>query len=280
MGFDGAVRSGTSQARRVAKGRVVETAARAGFVARGVMYVLVGVLALRIALADDGGQQADRGGALTEIADKPFGNALLWLLGVALAGMALWRLSEALFGQAGPDGHKARKRLASAGRSVFYCVVSYTVLAYVAGDKGSGSGSTDRQSDDVTATALDWPSGQWIVGAVGAGVVVAGLWIAGRAMLRKYRDHLRMSEMSAPVRRTVDVLGVAGGIGRGCVFAAAGAFVLVAAVRHKPGEAKGMDDVLRSFRDTPAGPWLLVAVALALVAFGFFSWASARWRKV
>ncbi|MFD9883272.1 DUF1206 domain-containing protein [Streptomyces alboflavus] len=280
MGFDGVVRDGTRQARRVAKGRGVGAAARAGFVARGVLYALVGVLALRIAFADDGGKQADRGGALTEIADKPFGNALLWLLGLALVGMALWRLSEALFGQAGPDGHRARKRLASAGRSVFYGVVAYSVLAYVTGDKGSGSGSSDRQSDDVTATALGWPAGQWIVGAVGAGVAAAGVWIAVRAVRRKYHKHLRMHEMSTPVRRTVDTLGVVGGSGRGAVFAAAGAFVLVAAVRHEPGEAKGMDDVLRSFQETPAGPWLLVVVALALVAFGLFSWACARWRRV
>lgn len=259
---------------------MVETAARAGFVARGVLYVLVGILALRIAFFDDDGKQADRGGALTEIADKPFGSVLLWLLGLALAGMALWRLSEALFGQAGPDGHKASKRLSSAGRFVFYCVVSYTVLAYVAGDRGSGSGSSDRQSDDVTAIALDWPSGQWIVGAAGAAVVVTGLVLAVRAMLRKYHKRLRMSEMSAPTRRVVDVLGVVGGTGRGCVVVAVGAFVLVAAVRHKAGEAKGMDDVLRSFRDTPVGPSLLVAVALTLVAFGLFSWVSARWRKV
>ncbi|MBJ3809038.1 DUF1206 domain-containing protein [Streptomyces flavofungini] len=280
MGFDGVVRDGTRQARRVAKGRAVGVAARAGFVARGALYALVGVLALRVAFAADGGQQADRGGALTEIADKPFGNALLWLLALALAGMALWRLSEALFGQAGPDGRRAGKRLASAGRAVFYGVVGYSVLAYVTGDKGSGSGSSDRQSDDVTATALGWPSGQWIVGAVGAGVAAAGVWIAVRAVRRTYHKHLRLNEMSTPVRRTVDTLGVVGGTGRGAVFAAAGAFVVVAAARHEPGEAKGMDDVLRSFRDTPAGPWLLVAVALALVAFGLFSWACARWRRV
>ncbi|MFH8796519.1 DUF1206 domain-containing protein [Streptomyces sp. NPDC017941] len=280
MRFDGAMRNGTRRARRVARGPAIETAARAGFVARGVLYVLVGIIALRVAFSDDDGKQADRGGALTELADKPFGNVLLWLLGLALAGMALWRLSETLFGQAGPDGDKATKRLSSAARCVFYGVVSYTVLAYVTGDKGSGSGSTDRQSDDVTATALGWPAGQWIVGAAGAAVVVTGVVIAVRAMLRKFHKRLRMSEMPVPVRRVVDVLGVTGGSGRGCLFAAVGAFVLVAAVRHKAGEAKGMDDVLRSFRETPAGPWLLVAMALALVAFGVFSWACARWRKV
>lgn len=127
--------------------------------ARGVIYFLVGVLALRIAFGDTGGggggKTADRGGALTEIAQKPFGSVLLWVLGVALAGMALWRLSEAAFGAAGADGRKAAKRLASAGRAVFYGFVSYSVLMFAAGDKGSGSGAGDARSRDVTARFLE-----------------------------------------------------------------------------------------------------------------------------
>lgn len=254
--------------------------ARAGFVARGVIYLLVGVLALRIAFSDSGGQQADRGGAIAEIAGQPFGGVLLWALGVALAGMALWRLSEAFFGQAGPDGDKPGKRAMAAGRFLFYGFVSYSVLSYAAGDQGSGSGSSDRQTDDVTAKALQWTGGQWIVGIAGAAVVGAGLWIAFRAVTRTYHKHLKMSEMTQRVRRAVDFTGVFGGGVRGIVFATAGGFAVAAAVRHEPGRAKGMDDTLRSFTDTPAGPWLLVLVALGLAAFGVFSWANARWRKV
>lgn len=89
-----------------------------------------------------------RGGAIAEIADQPFGTVLLWLLGIALAGTALWRLSEAVFGQAGPYGTKASRRVTAAGRSVFYAFVSCSVLFYAAGDKGSGSGSSDKNSRD------------------------------------------------------------------------------------------------------------------------------------
>ncbi|MFD4033297.1 DUF1206 domain-containing protein [Streptomyces sp. NPDC058637] len=271
---------GRGTARRAANSTAVAAGARAGFVARGVIYLLVGVLALRIAFSGSGGQQADRGGVVAEIAGQPFGVVLLWALGVALAGMALWRLSEALFGQAGPDGDKPGKRAMAAGRSLFYGFVSYSVLSYAAGGQGSGSGSSDRQTDDVTAKALQWTGGQWIVGIVGAAVVGAGLWIAFRAVTRAYHKHLKMSEMTKRVRRAVDFTGVFGGGVRGIVFATAGGFAIAAAVRHEPGRAKGMDDTLRSFTDTPAGPWLLVLVALGLGAFGVFSWANARWRKV
>ncbi|MFD9542126.1 DUF1206 domain-containing protein [Streptomyces sp. NPDC060022] len=271
---------GRRTARRAANSKAVAAGARAGFVARGVIYLLVGLLALRIAFSDSGGKQADRGGAIAEIAEKPFGSVLLWALGVALAGMALWRLSEALFGLAGPDGDKPGKRAMAAARFLFYGFMSYSVLSYAAGDQGSGSGSSDRQTHDVTAKALEWTGGQWIVGIAGAVVVGAGLWIAFRAVTRKYRKHLKMSEMTQKVRRAVDFCGMFGGAVRGIVFATAGGFAVAAAIRHEPGRAKGMDDTLRSFTETPAGPWLLALIALGLAAFGAFSWANARWRKV
>ncbi|MFE5111202.1 DUF1206 domain-containing protein [Streptomyces sp. NPDC056663] len=273
---------GRVHAQRAANSTAVSAAARAGFVARGVIYVLIGVLSLRIALSDGGGKQADRGGAIAEIAEKPFGTVLLWLLGTALAGMAVWRLSEAAFGQAGPDGRKAGKRAMAAGRFVFYGFVSYSVLSYAAGDKGSGSGSgsSDRDSQDVTAKALDWPGGQWIVAVAGIAVAAAGIWIAARAIMQKFHKHLKMFEMSEKARKVIDFLGMFGGAARGIVFAVAGVFAVAAAVQHQPGKAKGMDDTLRSFTETPAGPWLLVLIAAGLAAFGVFSWANARWRKV
>ncbi|GGO95940.1 membrane protein [Wenjunlia tyrosinilytica] len=252
-------------------------AARWGLAARGVIYLLVGVLALRIAFGDNG-EQADRGGALHALAKQPFGSALVWAVGVGLAGMALWRLSEAVFGAAGPDGRKTSKRLASAGRFVFYTVVAYSVLSFAAGEKGSGS--SDKQSQDVTSRVMDLPAGRWLVGIGGIVIACAGVWIAFRAIQRKYHKHLKLSEMSPRIRKAVDVLGVGGGVARGAVFAVAGGFAVAAAVRYDPDKAKGIDDTLRTFSRTAAGPWLLVAVAVGLALFGLFSFAMARWRRV
>jgi hypothetical protein len=69
-------------------------------------------------------------------------------------------------------------------------------------------------------------------------------------------------------------------VARGLVFVVAGGFVVRAAVTYRPSEAKGLDDTIRSFADTPAGPWLLVAVALGLALYGLFSFAMAVWRRV
>ncbi|MFE9624821.1 DUF1206 domain-containing protein [Streptomyces sp. NPDC006527] len=271
--------NGRAQAERAARGSGTRWAAKAGLTARGVIYMLVGALALQIAFGDDKKQQADRQGALAELSGKPFGSVLLWALGIGLVGMALWRLSEVVFGSVGPDGRKAKKRLLALARCVFYSFVAYSVLAFAAGS-GSGGGSSDEQSRDVTARLLEVSGGQWIVGAAGVGVVVAGVWIGARALMRAYRDKMRVGQMSRRVRRLVDVTGVVGGAARGLVFAAAGSFAIRAAVDYEPDEAKGLDDTLRSFAGTPVGPGLLACVAAGLVLFGLFSFAMARWRKV
>ncbi|MDN3248401.1 MULTISPECIES: DUF1206 domain-containing protein [unclassified Streptomyces] len=269
--------AGRGRARRAANGSTAEGAARAGLTARGVIYLLVGVLALQIGFGT-GDRQADRGGALAELADKPFGAVLLWALGIGLVGMALWRLTEALFGVTGKDGRTARKRLPAAARCVFYAFVAYSVLAFAAGS--GGGGSSDRQSRDVTAKVMEMPAGQWLVGLAGAGIAVAGVVIAVQALRRSYHKKLKLGELNPRTRRLVDVTGVGGGAARGIVFAVAGGFAVRAAVDYEPDKAKGLDDTLRSFAGTPLGPWLLVLVAAGLVLFGVFSFALARWRRV
>ncbi|WP_434596979.1 DUF1206 domain-containing protein [Streptomyces sp. A5-4] len=271
---------GKRTARQASDSSALEAAARWGFGARGVLYILIGLLALQIAFGESGGKTADRGGALAQLSEQPLGSVMLWVLGIGLAGMALWRLSEAIFGSAGADGRKPRKRLFSLARFVFYGFVAYSVLAFASGDKGSGSGESDGQSEDVTAKVFDFPGGRWIVAVGGLAIVGVGLWIGSRAALRKYHKHLRMSELTGRTRTAVDVTGVAGGIARGVVFAGVGGFAVKAAVDYEPDKAKGIDDTLHSFTQTPAGPWLLAVIAVGLVLFGVFSFAMARWRKI
>ncbi|MEE1757030.1 DUF1206 domain-containing protein [Streptomyces sp. SP18CS02] len=263
-----------SKARGKTGRTTLEAAGRWGFAALGVIYLLIGVLALRIAFGQ-GGRQADRGGALSEVAARPLGSALLWAVGIGLAGMALWRLSEAVWGT------KTSHRLLSAGRTVFYAVVAYSALAFAAGDRQErGGGASDRQSQDITAKVLEMPAGQWIVAAAGVAIAVTGVVNAVRAARRTYRSHMRLGRMPEWARRAVDVTGVGGGVARGLVFVAAGVFVVRAAVEYRPSEAKGVDDTLRSFAETPAGPWLLVVIALGLAMYGLFLFAVARWRRV
>jgi hypothetical protein len=274
-------RLGKAGARQAADSGAMEVAARWGFTACGVIYLLIGLLALRIAYdGGHGGQQADRGGALAELAASPLGKVLLWAVGAGLAGMAVWRLSEAVVGAAVPDGRSVRMRSLSAARCAFYGFAAYSVLAFALGDKGSGSGASDQQSRDVTARVMGMTGGRWIVAVAGAALVVTGVWMGVLAALRRFHRQLRLARMSRPARTYIDVTGVAGGAARGLILAAAGAFVLQAAVTYDPDRAKGFDDTLRSFAEAPAGVWLLGAVALGLALFGLYCFGMARWHKV
>jgi hypothetical protein len=251
--------------------------ARAGLAARGLMYVLVGVIAIEIAIKGSH-QQADRTGAVRLVAHTAFGSVILWLLVIGFAGMTLWRLSEAIWGSPEADGRKGSKRLASLARAVFYAAVTYGILKYALGI-GEPS-SSDAQSQDLTATALKHPGGQAIVAIAGVVVVAAGLYIMYRAYKRTFLKHLRMGAASMRTRKVVTRLGQIGGIARGFVFGVIGVFLVIAAKDANPRQAKGIDSALRALAHTPLGPWLLVVVALGLMTFGVYSWCEARWRAV
>jgi hypothetical protein len=264
-------------ARRVGNSRYVDWLARAGFTARGIMYALIGILAIEIAFGNSG-HKADQSGAVRVVASTPVGEFLLWLLVVGFIGMALWRLSEALYGGPGADGRKTSNRLIAGFKAVLYGVIAFIITKYALG-LGAPK-SSNKQTVDLTSTAMREPGGRILVGIAGVVLVGVGAWLAWRAFQKKFVEEIKTGEMSPPVRRSVIVFGRVGGIARGIVFGAAGLFLLIAAVTAHAHQAKGIDATLRAFTKTPAGPWLLVLIALGLVIFGIYSLAEARWRRV
>lgn len=251
--------------------------ARAGLAARGAMYVLVGIIAIQIAV-EGSQQQADRAGAVRLVAQTPLGSVLLWLLIIGFAGMTLWRLSEAAWGSSEPGGHKAGRHLGNLARGVFYGFVTYGILKYALG-VGQPS-SSDQQSQDLTAAALRHPGGQAVVAIAGIVIAAGGLYLMYKACKRAFLKHLRMGSASPATRKAVTRLGQIGGIARGIVFGTVGVFLVVAAEQANPAQAKGVDSALRALAHTPLGPWLLVIVALGLMTFGVYSWCEARWRAI
>jgi hypothetical protein len=266
-----------SVGRDAASSRWLEGLARGGLVARGVNYALIGLLAVQIGLGA-GGEEADRVGALHAVAKHSGGTVALWLLAVGFAGLAIWRLAEAIYGQAGPEGHKATKRLASLARAFFYGFVCVGVVSFLLG-AGTPS-SSNSQSKDITARVMGHAGGRWLVGLVG--LVVAGVSIAMvvGGLRRKFLKHLRTGQMSSQTRTVVETLGTVGVAARGVVFGVVGVFLVIAAATFDAASAQGLDGGLRKLATTPLGPWLLVAVALGLITFGVYSCCEARWRNV
>lgn len=264
--------------RRAAQSKPLKIVARVGFVARGLMYLLIGFIALQVALGHGG--QADRGGALAQLADKSYGTFLLWVLVVGFGGLALWRFSEAAFGAVGPDGHETSERLKSLARALLYSFFFVSTLQFVTGASSSATANGNNQSRTLTARVMEHSGGRLLVGLIGLVVLVIGAMLAREGWKKEFLKRMNFFGASAGVRSLVEKLGVVGGIARGAVVAVAGVFLIIAAVRFSPSKAEGIDGSLRAFAHTPLGPFLLILVALGFVAFGLFSWCEARWRRV
>jgi hypothetical protein len=264
--------------RRAANSRAMEVAARGGFVARGAIYVLIGIIAVQVALGH--GCRADRGGALSQIAGKSYGMVVLWLLVAGFAGLALWRFSEAAFGAVGPDGHDKSERLKSFARGLLYSVFFVSTLQLVLGSSNSATANGNSQSRDMTARVMAHGGGRLLVGLIGAVILVIGVALAREGWTREFLKKLDLSGAPTGTRSVVEKLGLFGGVARGAVIALVGVFFVIAAVRFSPSKAEGIDGALRTFAQTPVGPLLLIPVALGLIAFGLFSWCEARWRRV
>ncbi len=260
-----------------ARGRYVEILGRAGLAARGVMYMIVGWLAIQVAVGHLG-HKADPSGAMRLVASTPVGAFALWLLAIGFVGLTVWRLSEAVYGGPGREGRKTGTRVAAAFRVLLYGFLAFTILKFALGL--GAPPSSNKTSRDLTATLMRHPGGVALVGLLGVALISGGVFLACKAWERDFLKNLRLAQMSPRVRRAVEVLGRAGGVARGTVFTAAGIFLLVAAVHARPGQAKGIDATLRALASTPAGPWLLAAVAIGLILFGVYSCAEARWRRL
>jgi hypothetical protein len=277
-------RTAKSTGRQAANSTALRWLGRAGYAARGVLYVMVGWIAVQAAFGQSG-QQADRSGALQEIGSTPVGGILIWLLVVGFIGMALWRLSDAAYPSSGSDDgtssdsedRKTAKRLAALGKAVTYAVIAYSVLKFALGE---GAQSGDKESVDLTATVMKYPGGQVLVVVVGLALVGGGVYLAYAAWKEKFRKGLELGQIHGRIQRVVVWLGKFGGIARGAVFVTAGVFLVVAAIQAKPQQAKGVDSALRVLASTPLGPWLLVLVAIGLIMFGLFSLSQAKWERL
>jgi hypothetical protein len=264
-------------AERAADSPWIEGLARAGLVARGVLYCVVAILALQLAFGDHD-KHPDKQGAMETLARQPFGKALVLAAAAGFAGYALWRLLSAFLDTEGEgdDAGGWAKRAADLGRGLLYAGFCVGALRLVAG----ASGDDQAKEVDITARVLEAPLGRVAVALVGVAVICGGLWNGYRALSRKYRKKLKTGRMSRTARKWITAVATAGLTARMVVFLLIGTFLVRAAVRYDPQEAVGVDGALRRLAEGRWGPWLLALVALGLLLFGVYSFVEARYRRL
>ena len=243
--------------------------------AAGVIYGIIGILALKLALGD-GGEATDQQGALKTIAQQSFGEALLILVAVALAGYALWRLVRAAVGHGAEQRDDGTDRLAAARQ--------WDRLRDPLRD---GSRDPDRLRFELgkhrsrrPAASSDWTGGPVLVAIAGAVLIGVAAYQAYKGLAKKFLEDAKTHEMGSTVRKGYTWVGVFGLVARAVIFALVGYGLIKAAIDYDPDEAVGLDGALLTLTQAKYGPVLLGIVAAGLAGFAIYSFADARYRKV
>jgi hypothetical protein len=259
--------------RKAEQSEWLDVSARIGLVAYGVVYLLIGWLAVQLAVGDHS-ENASANGALAELARQPFGEALVWAVGVGLVLLVVWRLVEAVFGHREEEGAaRARKRVASAGKAVIYAVLAGTAFKVAA---SGGSGGSGGSSKTMTAKLMNLPAGQWIVAAVGVAIVVYAAGVAWRGWTEKFANNLETEGKLGWSGAAYLLLGKVGHIAKGIAFGIVGGLFVYAGVTHESGDTGGLDQALQKVLQQPFGPYLLLVIAVGIVCYGLFCFAWAR----
>jgi hypothetical protein len=256
----------------------VEPFARLGLLARGIVYAVVGVLAVRIGFEQF--DETDHRGALRTIARQPFGKWLLAVVAAGFLGYALWRFAQAAL-DTEDDGHDATgltKRAGYAAVGLLYTAFGVGCIGFIAGGSQPPGGPQEQQT--WTARLLHEPYGRPLVIAIGIAVITIGAVSGYRGLTGRYRSKLKANELGPTTNRRLDEVAVIGLIGRGAAFGLVGVFLVKAAIAFDARQAAGLDGALKSLGASAWGDVVIVAVGIGLVAYGALSGLESRYRRV
>jgi hypothetical protein len=260
----------------------IASVARFGWIAKGMVYALLGVLAVPIALhpagQDDGGSggdQASQTGAVARVAESSFGAAALWAVAVGLALYVAWRVITILL----PAENSPKAWVTRIGYGV--SAIVYAALAWSAVSFAQGSTSSDPNSSEdakverFTRELMSHAGGRWLVGLIGVVVLAIGVFFVARGVTANFRKELDPRGVGPLSSEAIVRLGRIGWIGRGVMMMVVGGFLTRAAWHFRADEAKGIDGSLRSAAGTTVGTAVVLFVALTLIVYGAFCIISA-----
>ncbi len=257
---------------------------RAGWIAKGIVYALTGVLALVVASQSSGaasgvsGKEASQSGAIATIADQPAGVALLVVITLGLALYVLWRMVTIIL----PAENNAKTWLTRAGYLI--SVVSYTALGWsalsFARNPGTSEGGEDAKVERYTRTLLEATAGRSLVFVVGIGLIAVGAFFLYKGYAATFESDLNPGRVGPLSHQGLVTMGRIGWAGRGVMMGLIGFFLLRAAINFDADDAKGLDGSLRTLSGSAVGTVLIAVVAVALVTYGAFCAFSAPRRKL
>ncbi len=252
-------------ARTVKDSRAIEVLARLGLASRGLVWLVLGILA--VSLVRGGDAQADQTGALKQLVQAPFGRPLLFVLAVGFAGYALWLLLEAAVGR-----EKASHRVKSGLKGLVYAALCVTTLQFLA--RGEGGASAESRTADLMSRT----GGRTAVAIVGVVLLGIGAYFVAKGVRRKHAECLEHYRVPDRLRRPAILVGAVGYVGRGVTFGLLGAFLVKAAVQFDAQQAKGLDAALQAVVEREYGQVLLGLTVIGVLAYALWSFFEAAYR--
>jgi hypothetical protein len=254
------------------------TLAKLGHAVKGIVYLLIGVLALQVA-ATGRGKPEGKEGAVRELGEQPFGDVWLVVVGIGLSSYALWSLVVAI-----TDSDRHGAGLEGIAKRIGHAVsgLVHGAAAFAAFQLAFGAHSTPHEHTARTwiGKLLQQPWGEAVLVAVGAGIVIAGIAELVNAVRASFERDLDTSRMSARGRQWVRRLGRVGHAAHGVVLSIVGVMLVRAALDYDPRKAKGLGGALREIQTEPYGATLLAIVAVGLAAYGLFTLLCARYQVI
>lgn len=254
--------------------KALDVLARAGFAVMAVLHLIVGAIAIAIALGQPG--QAEATGAIQQLAANPWGPAVMWACVAACAGLALWQASEAsIRARHLPRKERTGKLISSGFLAVAYGSVGLSFAGFALGMPGDSGDSTR----DFSSALMAHPLGPWVLAALGLTVMGVGVYFVIKGLRRGFREELLAFDGTRR-GRLIDTLGVTGHAAKGVALNLAGLLFVIAAAKHRPEESTGLDGSLKALREHPFGPYLLVAIGVGFIAYGIFALIRARFGRM
>lgn len=258
--------------------RWFQLVARGGYAVSGVLHVVIGWIAVRIALSggSGGSSSADQSGALSEIKETAWGPAFLWFAVVALVALALWQATEAVVGGGARGGDSTKQKAArakAAAKALVYLALAGLAFGVVTGESGGGGG------EKITQSLMSSGAGKVAVAVAGLAIIVVGGYHVYKGVTKKFQEDLAGGP-GGQLGRGVIIAGVAGYAAKGVALVVVGGLFVVGAVQADPEKASGLDVALKSLADLPYGKVLLVLVGAGFVAYGVYSFARSRYAKM
>lgn len=253
----------------------------AGWLAKGLLFVIIGTLAIEIARSGYATERADQRGALAALAEAPAGRILVLAVSVGLLLYASWQAWTAVV----DDGTKPidiAKRIGWVGLAIVYALLAETGLRIALGgaSRSSDSAGGPTSPSGLTRRLLEVPGGRYLIVLIGVGVGVVAAYHLWKGISGDYLDDIATDTTGRLHRLGLRIAGAVGFVARASVLAIAGWLFLDAGWSFRPDRAAGMDESLRALSTAPLGQLLLVVTGFGLSTAGLYDMVTFRRQRI